>query len=205
MGSTYTGASFTTGYLNTSGNSNMTVTVTDSRGRSFAYVRAITVSAYTEPRITSFSAARCNAGGTATQTDGTRAWISLNATATSLSAKNDMSCSVYYKLKTATTWTLATTIAHSSYAINKSNFALPASISFGALESYDFRATVSDYFSSVNASSSLGTKEVIMDFLADGTGVAFGKVASRAKAVEVAEGMALYAGGRNLAALSAAS
>lgn len=65
--------------------------------------------------------------------------------------------------------------------------------------------TVADYFSSVSSTASLGTKQVILDILANGTGIAFGKVASYSNAVEVAENFALYAGNRNLSILSAAS
>ena len=205
MGSTYSGSSFTTGYLGTAGNSTMTITATDSRGRSASVTRTIAVTAYSAPVIASFSAARCNAGGTAIQTDGTRAWITLAATASGVGSKNTMSCSIYYKLKTATAWTLATTIAHTSYAISRTNFALPASISFDTLNGYDLRATVSDYFTSISSTTGLGTKEVILDILASGTGIAFGKVANIANAVEVADDMAFYAGGRNLANLSAAT
>lgn len=205
MGSTYSGSSFTTGYLGTSGNSTLTITATDSRGRSASATRTISVAAYSAPVIASFSAARCNAGGTAIQTDGTRAWITLAATASGIGGKNTMSCSVYYRIKNAASWTLATTIAHSGYAISKTNFALPASISFGTLNSYDLMVTVADYFTSASSMTGLGTKEVILDILADGTGVAFGKVANIANAVEVAEDMGFYAGGRNLASLSAAT
>ena len=183
----------------------MTITVTDSRGRTATATRSITVVAYAPPTIGSLSAARCNAAGTSTQTDGTRVWISFTAAAASVGARNSMGCTVFYKLKSATTWTVATTIAHTNYAISKTNFALPTSITFDTLNSYDIGITVSDYFSSISSVTGLGTKEVIMDFLSDGTGVAFGKVATRANAVEIDEDMAFYAGGKNLANLNAAT
>ena len=204
-GTTYSGASFTTNALGTSGNLVLSVTVTDSRGRTATTTRTITVVAYSPPVITSFSGARCNAAGTAIQGDGTRAWISLNATASSVGAKNTMSCSVYYKLKSSSTWLLATTIAHSNYGINRTNFAVPTGISFGVLNSYDLMVSVADYFTTVSSTTGLGTKKVILDILADGTGIAFGKVSFRANAVDIEDGMALYAGGRNLANLSAAT
>ncbi len=199
MGSTYSGSSFSTGTLGTAGNSTMTITVTDSRGRTVTATRTISVIAYSAPKIVSFSAARCNSGGTAIQSDGTRAWINLSVTGSSVGSKNYLDCYVYYKLKDTTNWTLATTLSHSNYAISKTNYALPVTISFDTLSSYDLMVTVTDYFNSVASTTSLGTKAVILDILADGTGVAFGKVADKSNAVEIAETMAFYAGGKNLA------
>src|SRR5699024_4416531 len=48
---------------------------------------------------------------------------------------------------------------------------------FDALSSYDIKVRLQDYFYYVEQAVSIGTKGVIMDFLADGTGIAFGKVA----------------------------
>ena len=120
-GSTYSGASYTTGTLNTSGYVTMNFTVTDSRGRTGTAVRTIYVTPYSPPTILNFTAARCNAAGTAAQSDGTRAWVTVSATASSVSSKNTMSCTVYYKLKSSTSWLSATTIAHTSYSVAKTN------------------------------------------------------------------------------------
>ncbi len=114
----YTGASFLSGFLSTAGTNTMTVTVTDSRGRTATTTRSIPVVAYAAPTITSFTSGRCNSAGTAAQTDGTRVWISIAAAASSVGTKNTMSCTIRYKLKTATTWSTATPIAPPSYADN---------------------------------------------------------------------------------------
>lgn len=113
------------------------MTVTDTRGRTASANYTITVSAYSAPSITTFLAARCNAAGTAVQIDGTRMWYTLSAKASSMNGRNSMSCVVQYKLKSASSWTTATTVAHSNYSINQTNVALPASIVFNALNSYD--------------------------------------------------------------------
>lgn len=58
---TYSGSSFTTNALNTAGNLTMTVTVTDSRGRTASTTRTVTVLDYSPPSLSMFTAERCNA------------------------------------------------------------------------------------------------------------------------------------------------
>ena len=76
---TYSGSSFTANALNTAGNLTMTVTVTDSRGRTASTARTVTVLDYLPPSLSQFTAERCNADGTAAQTDGTKVRISAKA------------------------------------------------------------------------------------------------------------------------------
>lgn len=71
-GTTYTGTSFTTGTLSTAGSNTISVTVTDSRGRTATRTSTFTVLAYAPPSLTKFSAERCNSDGTQPQRDGTR-------------------------------------------------------------------------------------------------------------------------------------
>nr|HML46253.1 DUF859 family phage minor structural protein [Clostridia bacterium] len=182
-GSTYTAATFTTGLLSASGNNTLSVTVTDSRGRTAITTRTITVLAYIPPSLSLFKAERCNTAGTAPQTDGTRVRISATAGASSVNSKNTMSCVVYYKLSSASTWTQATTITPSNYAIASTNLLL--SQTFDALSSFDLMIRVTDFFHVVEQAVSIGTKQVMMDFYRNGTGIAFGKVAETAGAVEM--------------------
>ena len=85
----------------------MTVTVTDSRGRTATYTTTFNVLDYSPPSITAFSAERCNFDGSAAQLDGTKARYSFAGKVTALNNKNGLSCVVYYKLKSATAWTTA--------------------------------------------------------------------------------------------------
>lgn len=117
-GTTYTAASFTSGVLTTAGSNTLSITVTDSRGRSASASYNVSVTAYSPPSITSFLAARCNSAGTAAQIDGTRMWYTLAAAASSMGNRNTMACTVQYKLKSAQTWTTAVTVSHSNYTIN---------------------------------------------------------------------------------------
>ena len=181
-GVTYSGASFTTNTLNTAGNLTMTVSVADSRGRTASTTRTVTVLDYSPPSLSQFSAERCNDDGSAPQTDGTKVRISAKASGSSVGGKNTLSCTVYYKLSGAESWVSAVTLTPSDYVITATNRLL--SPTFDTLSSYDVRIRVQDVFYYVEQTVSIGTKQVMMDFYRDGSGIAFGKVAENAGKVE---------------------
>ncbi len=175
-GVTYTAASFTASKkLSAAGDMPLTVTVTDSRGRTATYTNTFNVLDYAVPSIKKFSAERCNSDGSAAQVDGTKVRYSFQGSVTSLNNKNGLSCVVYYKLKSATAWTTAEQMAITSYTVTATNKLL--SQTFDALYSYDIKVRLTDYFYYVEQAVSIGTKGVILDFMADGTGIGIGKVA----------------------------
>ena len=179
---TYSGSSFTTNTLNTAGNLTMTVTITDSRGRTASTTRTVTVLDYSPPSLSQFTAERCNTDGTVAQTDGTKVRISAKASGSSVGGKNTLACTVYYKLSNAESWVSAVTLAPSDYVITATNRLL--SPTFDALSSYDIKIRVQDVFYYIEQTVSIGTKQVMMDFYKDGSGIAFGKVAENAGKVE---------------------
>lgn len=181
-GAAYTGASFTSNTLNTAGSLTLTVTVTDSRGRTASTTRTIAVLDYSPPSLTKFTAERCNSAGTAPQMDGTRVRVSVGGSVSPVGTKNAISCTVYYKTSSASAWTQAASISPSSYSVNTTNLLLPQT--FNALSSYDLKVRLQDYFYYIEQTVSIGTKQVMMDFYKDGSGVAFGKVAETPGAVE---------------------
>ena len=181
-GVTYTGASFTSNTLNTAGSLTLTVTVADSRGRTASSTRTISVVDYSPPSLTKFTAERCNSSGTAPQMDGTRVRVSVGGSVSPVGTKNAISCTVYYKTSSASAWTQAAAISPSSYSVNTTNLLLPQT--FNALSSYDLKVRLQDYFYYIEQTVSIGTKQVMMDFYKDGSGVAFGKVAETPGAVE---------------------
>ena len=181
-GVTYSGASFTTNTLITAGSLTMTVTVTDSRGRTASTTRTVIVLDYSPPSLSQFAAERCNADGTAAQTDGTKVRISAKASGSSVGGKNTLACTVYYKLSNAESWVSTVTLTPSNYAISETNRLL--SPTFDALSSYDIKIRVQDVFYYIEQTVSIGTKQVMMDFYKDGSGIAFGKVAEHSGKVE---------------------
>jgi hypothetical protein len=175
-GVTYTAASFTASKkLSAAGDMTMTVIVTDSRGRTVTYTNTFNVLDYAVPSIKKFSAERCNSDGSAAQVDGTKVRFSFTGSVNPLNNKNGLSCLVYYKLKSATAWTQAYKIAITSYNLSATNQLLEQT--YDALYSYDLKVRLTDYFYYVEQAVSIGTKGVILDFMADGTGIGIGKVA----------------------------
>lgn len=175
-GVTYTAASFTASKkLSASGDMTLTVTVTDSRGRTATYTETLTVLDYSYPSIRLFKADRCNSDGSAAQLDGINVRYSFEGGVVSLNNKNALVCVVYYKLASDTEWTKSESLPVTSYNLSATDKVLTQT--FDALASYDLKVRLQDYFYYVEQAVSIGTKGVIMDFLADGTGIAFGKVA----------------------------
>lgn len=182
-GATYTAASFTAGKkLSAAGNMMLAVSVTDSRGRTATYTSTIQVLDYAVPSIRQFSVERCNADGSSAQVDGTKARFSFQGSVSPLNNKNSFSCVVYYKLKNAEAWTQAYTVNAASYTLAISNQLLGQT--YDALSSYDVKIRLADHFQEAEQAVSIGTKGVILDFLADGTGIGIGKVAETPGAIE---------------------
>lgn len=182
-GVTYTAASFTASKkLAAAGDMTLTVSVTDSRGRTATYTSTIQVLDYAVPSIRQFSVERCNADGSSAQVDGTKARFSFQGSVSPLNNKNSFSCVVYYKLKNAEAWTQAYAVNAASYTLAVSNQLL--SQTYDALSSYDVKIRLADHFQEAEQAVSIGTKGVILDFLADGTGIGIGKVAETPGAIE---------------------
>lgn len=183
-GVTYTTASFTTSkVLSKSGEVTLSVTVTDSRGRTVTYSTSITALDYSYPSITQFKCERCNTNGSAAQVDGTHVRYTFSGSVAPLGNKNGVACLVFYKLSSASAWVRAETMPISAYNITATNKVMEQE--FELLSSYDLKVQLQDYFYAVAQSVSIGTKTVIMDFLSDGTGIGIGKVAETSGYCEI--------------------
>jgi hypothetical protein len=187
QGATFTAASFTSGVLKQSGTSNVTITVTDSRGRTASTTKSITVIAYAAPKITSFQGFRCLQNGTENY-EGTHLNASLNFSVSSVSDKNTASYTVEYRLKNADAWTVLT--SGSVYALNDN--IISASGFLSADSSYDIRLSVADYFTTVRSVFEIPTAFTLIDYNASGKGLAFGKVSEVEEGMEVDLDMSVY-------------
>jgi hypothetical protein len=174
QGVTFTGASITSGIMMHSGTSNVTVTVTDSRGRSASTTRSITVVPYSAPKITSFQGFRSTSDGTENY-NGTYLNAAVNFSVSAVGNKNTKSHKLEYRQKGATTWTSLT--SGSVYALNQS--VLSSSGILNVNNSYEVRLTVSDFFATVTSIIEVPTAFTLMDFNASGKGLAFGKVSEK--------------------------
>ena len=187
QGATLSGASVTSGFLTKSGTSTVTITVTDSRGRTASTTRSLTVIAYAAPKITSFQGFRCLANGTENY-EGTYIKAAVNFSISPVSDKNTKSYTIEYKLQSATTWTALT--SGSVYALNSS--IISASGAFGVDNSFDVRLSVKDFFTTVTSTFEIPTSFTLLDFNASGKGIAFGKVSEVADGMEIDLPMSIY-------------
>lgn len=181
LGVTYTGSTITSGILTSSGTVSVAVTVTDSRGRTATTTKSVSVTAYSPPQVTQFTAQRCNSDGTANN-DGVYVKCTIKYTITALSNKNDKSHEISYKAKESASYTsLATSSA--SYTLDTSWI---TAITFSEDQAFDFKLTISDYFGSISVTASVETAFTLTDYHSSGTGMAIGKVSETANLFEVA-------------------
>ena len=176
-GITYTGASFQTAALSKAGTLAMSVTVTDSRGRTKTTTKNITVYGYSAPVITNIS---CVSSGTSTivTVDGVVAPVKVGST-----NKNTKTLTIGYKKSTATAYGGTTTVtipaASWTFSVSKT-FALDS-----RTITYDFEAKLKDKISTATEHGTTG--KPVMSRKAKATGVTFG-----AEATE--DGLVLAAG-----------
>lgn len=104
-GQTYSGSTFTTQAIQSSGSLNYTITVTDSRGRTATKSGSVTVVAYNPPSLTNVSAKRANSSYAVDEINGTYALLHFSVGFTSLNSKNATSFYIQYRTSGATTWT----------------------------------------------------------------------------------------------------
>lgn len=194
QGANYTAASFTSGILKNSGTSTVTITVTDSRGRSASTTRSLTVIAYAQPKISTFTALRANGLGAADD-NGTMALARIKFAISSVSDKNSKSYKVEYRPKASDTWTQAATGSVYTYDSN-----MLLNVGLDTDTSYDLRLSVTDYFGTVTASTDVATAFTLLDFNASGKGLAFGKVSEEENGMEIDMPLSIqqyvYMGGR---------
>lgn len=170
-GVTYTTNGSTTGKLNTTGTNSISVTVTDSRGRTAKSSTSISVIGYANPTISTLSAYRCLSDGTADE-DGAYMKVTLGASITALNNHNGKTIKLYYKKHTDASYTLSETYSAYSVATNK---IIAADIN----SSYDVYATAQDNFATSSKTIQVGSAFTLMDFRSTGKGLAIGKVAEK--------------------------
>lgn len=207
---TYTTQNFTSGALMSAGANTITATVTDSRGRTATVTKTVSVTAYSRPSLRNVVFERCNADGTAAQRDGNKIRVSGSASTTEIQGVNIGRCSIQYKLTSSTAWTTSTTevITLSGAETNVTDLVLDET--FDPLSSFDVQFVVSDKLYTVTHMVTISTKQVVLDLLSDGTGIAFGKVAEISGRVEfgwpveLAEPLSIAQGGTGQTTVAAA-
>lgn len=176
----YSGKTFVSGVVSTSGSVSVAITVTDSRGRKATTTKTVTVVPYHSPMIERFDAVRCNADGS-DNIEGDHVRLDYSFTIAPVNNTNAKNYKIEYKLRGGTTYTALT--SGSEYAVNKT--LVPSQV-FNGDNSYDFKLTVTDALKSVAHITEISTAFTLTDVHRNGTGYAIGKVAENENLLDVA-------------------
>lgn len=203
QGSTYTGSSWTTGLLTSSGSLSLVTTVTDSRGRTAKKTTTVTVLPYSLPSTSEFKAFRTEAGGSPAE-EGTYLSVAFAYSVASCGGKNTASRVIEYKRSTASSWT---TLQTGSDLEGSGIIFFADGPTFSTDYQFDVRMRVTDWFgASTSYTVVLPTADVVLDISADGTGLGLGKVSQKNDAIELGRqvfdqfgtlagnGLAMYSG-----------
>ena len=176
-GKTYTGRTWTSDTLATSGTLTIKTRVKDSRGRWSAYKETtITVVAYSKPQIKALTAYRCDSTGKAAD-DGIYLALAYNYSVASVGGKNTAAVTAKYKQSTAADY--SDTLLELT-ALSGNTTAKPKSPTFSVDNTYNVQMVVEDWFgATATAVATLPSGKVILDIKADGLGFAIGKVAEQ--------------------------
>ena len=181
LGINYASASFTSNLLSKSGETQILTLITDSRGMTNEYITTINVLEYQAPTLLEFKCERTDANGNLAD-EGKHLKAYINFSISSLNNLNNKNYKLEYKRVDETTWKTAT--SGSVYSYN-SQF-----VSSGELlnidYSYDIRLTLTDYFTSLEAYSEIGTGYTLLDFNKSGKGMAIGKASEKENELEIA-------------------
>lgn len=204
-GKTYTGKTFNSELIGTSGEITVSVTVTDTRGRTATKTTKINVLDYVSPTITTFSAVRGDSNGTPNE-EGAFALINLNFSISPVNNLNDKEYKIEYKRHKDTAWTLLGT--GNEYEVKT---VLNGGNILNADYSYQMRLTVTDFFSRIETEiDDISSAFTLFDVNKGGKSIAFGGVSERdpdTKAIDfkmeifdlfgtrINNGMAKYTGG----------
>lgn len=166
-GKEYTSSPFTSSVLS-AGSKSVSVVITDSRNKTKTFTSsAFTVYEYANPYITTFEVER--------QSDGTTVIATLIGGVSSINSQNTKAFNV-------TLNGVTNTITSTDYTVNgTTTFTnVPTDNTLTAT------ATITDYYGSVSKNVTLSTVAVTLDFLADGKGIAMGKVAETTDLLDIA-------------------
>ena len=162
-GVTYNSNAFTSNVINASGTLSVTVTVSDSRGRTASKTVNISVVEYKPPAITGMSYQQCNADGTANPT-GTSTKISITGQVSSVSSQNSRTLTLK--------WKKSTDSAYQTRTLTTSDWEFTVSTIVNSTtpdETYEFVAVLEDKINTVENAVTTGI--IAMSFLAGGKGV----------------------------------
>jgi hypothetical protein len=181
-GASYSTAVSTTGVLKNAGDSPVTATVKDKRGRSGSASYTMKVQAYTLPSISKLVVRRCNEDGTENE-QGDFIRVVFSAAITSLNSKNTAAYTLRYKKSTDSSFTQVSLGSLANvYTVTDGSYIFAADGS----SSYDVEVEAKDRHGTETRATSASTAFTLMNWSADGTGMGIGKVAEKSGTLQIA-------------------
>lgn len=183
-GSTYNGSSFTIGKVGSTSLS-ARVMVTDSEGQTASKSFSCSLAAYSPPSVSNVRSGRCDSSGNDKQ-DGTYMKMSFTVGSTTLGSRtvNAVSYSIMYKLSTASGWTTYKTVNTGTTSATVTDLVLTG-VTFDTDKAYDLKVVASDYFQTSEVKEDVSTKEVLINLMKGGKGIAFGQLSQIEGAIEM--------------------
>lgn len=173
-GVTYGGQEFTTSPVSKSGNVEISVSVTDSRGLTATTTRTVNVMEYSPPRISQFTVIRGNADNTPNSI-GNYAIMRIDFAISQLGGRNRNSYKIEYKSNDDYDYRLLGTYSGYEFSGIKNG----GNILNGS-NTYAFRLTVTDFFGDVVAEyDGVPTSSTLFNVNKEGTSMCFGAVSKR--------------------------
>ena len=173
----------TTDVLKSAGSQKIAATIKDQRGRSGSNSANLDVLAYTAPVVSRLTVHRCNADGTEND-QGDHIRVQFSAAITPLNNKNSATYKLRYKISSATSYTeIDLTALAGQYTVTDYTH---APIAADGNRSVDVEIVATDNHGTATRATSASTAFTLMNWLANGTGMAVGKVAERENTMEVA-------------------
>ena len=165
-GSTYSGTTVTTGVINGSGNLTISVTVTDSRGRTATSSKTVSVVAYESPAITAVGVTRATSAGVADE-NGTYALCNYAYSITNVNGKNTHTFKIQYK--SGSSW--IDMVTYTDYS-KSGNYI--STKTFSVDNGYEFRFVVKDYFNEYAIEKAMAVSFTLINYGNDGHSMMFG-------------------------------
>lgn len=184
-GEIYTTDLFTTNVIANAGDSEVTATVRDSRGRTYTETVSTPVISYSIPNITDINAVRCDRDGTANK-DGEYMKVVFSAVTSPLNDLNETYYFIKYK-KTSESDDKLTVVTLMDYTYNNTYNVENAIHIFKAEPgvSYNVIVEIQDDFE-IRYRSTIGSSgSKILSFLSKGAGLAIGKIAELADHLDI--------------------
>lgn len=165
-GQTLWGSNATSKEIMSSGNVDVTVTVTDSRDRTDSSTKTVKVEPYFLPSIIKFTGHRL-------EQDEKTVTVLRNFKMASIDDKNTCSWKTEKRLIGSSTWT--TIREGTDKTLNSNALVYDINSSFD----YEFRLTISDFYTSATQSFYINSGFRLINFYNSGTGLAVGQIAKR--------------------------